>query len=249
MRVAALMLSYNRYELLKKTLEHNMSNAEYPFDLYIWDNGSTDERVISYLKSLADIEGIKGIALGHENTGIAKTFNALLSSVCRAGYDAFIFMANDILEPDNWLRDRVNYMKMIPDSGMVSIAVGDHGYPSRMNNGMIIHPGHVIGQFMVSREVLDTVGGLREDFGLYGPIDNDYNVRCELMGYVNYYLPRVKAIHLDDKNDTQYGYSKSEQVSKTWPEFVNTLPRYNDANNVYIPFDGQMTIDMKEYVQ
>lgn len=245
MKVAVLMLSYNRFELLKQTIEHNRSNAGYPFDLYIWDNGSTDLRVKPFLNSLS---GAKHVMYDYENSGIARPFNLLLRDI-GANYDAFVFMANDILEPDNWLRDRVNYMKMIPNSGMVSIAVGNHNYPSRMNNGMIIHPGHVIGQFMISREVFDTIGYLREDFGLYGPIDNDYNIRCEKMGYVNYYLPVVKAIHLDDKDDTQYGYSKSEQVSKTWAEFVNTLPRYNDLDNVYIPFDGQMTIDMKEYVQ
>ncbi|WP_343668712.1 glycosyltransferase [Chitinophaga sp.] len=245
MRVAALMLSYNRYELLQQTIEHNRNNAGHPFDLYIWDNGSTDSRVRSYLNSLSNVSGIIFEA---ENVGIARPFNSILSVIANK-YDAFIFMANDILEPDNWLRDRVNYMQTVLNSGMVSISVGDHNYPSRMNNGMIIHPGHVIGQFMISREVFDTIGYMREDFGLYGPIDNDYNVRCERMGYVNYYLPAVKAIHLDDKDDIKYGYSKSEQVSKTWPEFVNTLQRYIDIENIYIPFDGQMTIDMKEYVQ
>lgn len=246
MKVAVLMLSYNRYEILRQTVEHNTTNAGHPFDLYIHDNGSTDYRVVPYLESIK--HKFELLRFDRCNKGIAVPFNSFLRALGDK-YDAFVFMANDILEPDNWLRDRVNYMKMIPNSGMVSIAVGEHGYPSRMDNGMIIHPGHVIGQFMISREVFDTVGYLREDFGLYGPIDNDYNIRCERMGYINYYLPGVKAIHLDDNDDTKYGYSKSEQVSRTWPEFVNTLSRYNDINNVYIPFDGQMTIDMKEYVQ
>lgn len=244
MKVAVLMLSYNRFDILKKTLTHNMKNAGHPFDLYIWDNGSTDPKVRKYLEKL---KGVKSVIFEKSNTGIAHPFNVMLNEL-KEKYDAFQFMANDILEPDNWLLTKVNYLKAIPDSGMISIALGDHLYPYAEINGMPLYPGHVIGQFLISRAVVESLGAFREDFGKYGPIDNDYNVRCDRKRFLNYYLPDLQAVHLDDNDNMKYGYDKAAQVEKTWPEFVASLPRYNDTYNCYIPFDGQLTHNMKDHV-
>jgi GT2 family glycosyltransferase len=248
MKVAVLMLSYNRYELLTKTLPHNIKNARYPFDLYVWDNGSTDPRVMDFLKVqqwYMLTEPSDGI-----NRGIAQPFNHLMDMAFRSGgYDAVVFMANDIKEPKNWLAERVKYLKAIPNSGMVSVACSKHDYRPKSINGLMLYPGHVIGQFMISRQVFDKVGYFREDFGHYGPIDNDYNVRCDRLGFTSYYLPDLKAIHLDDKDDQKYGYSKKEKVKETWQQFTQDVQRYADPTACYIPYNGQTTINMNDHVR
>lgn len=246
MKVAVLMLSYNRYELLKKTTSHNLKNAGAPFDLFVWDNGSTDQRVIEYLKGLVPPERL---FLSRENLGIARPFNELMLQTWSLGYDAVMFMANDIKEPDKWLAKRIAYLTTIPESGMVSVALGNHQCRRRMLHKLPVDAGHVIGQFMISFEAFQKVGYFREDFGLYGPIDNDYNIRCERLGLVNYYIPGIKGEHLDDKDDKKYGYSKSEQVKKTWEQFTGDLSRYNDPAACYVPYDGQTTFQMLDYVQ
>jgi GT2 family glycosyltransferase len=244
MKVAVLMLSFNRYELLKKTLPHNANNAGYPFDLYIWDNGSTDIRVRQYLDSL---HNVKSVIFNKENAGIAKPFNDMLNVIWQ-DYDAFLFMANDIKEPKNWLLHRVTYAQVIPESGMISVACGPHNYRQTTINHLPVYAGDVIGQFMITRKVFEKVGYFREDFGLYGPIDNDYNIRCRQLGFVNYYIPGITANHLDDKDDKKYGYSKKDKVKETWQQFTQDVQRYADTEACYIPYDGQLTMNMKDYV-
>jgi GT2 family glycosyltransferase len=244
MKVAVLMLSFNRYELLKKTLTHNVNNAGYPFDLYVWDNGSSDIRVRQYLETLPNV---KSVVFNNENAGIAKPFNDMLNVICQ-DYDAFVFMANDIKEPKHWLLHRVSAAKAIQSSGMISVACSPHNYRLTVINGMSVYTGDVIGQFMITRQVFEKVGYLREDFGLYGPIDNDYNIRCRQLGFVNYYIPGISAIHLDDKDDKKYGYSKKDKVKETWQQFTQDVQRYADTEACYIPYDGQLTMNMKDNV-
>jgi len=246
MKVAVLMLSFNRYELLKKTLTHNLKNAGCEFDLFIWDNGSTDPRVSEYLKT---VPGVKYLFFNKDNIGIARPFNILMDMAFNSDrYDAVMFMANDIKEPKNWLLERVKYLEAIPDSGMVSVALADHNYRPGIRNGQRIYPGHVIGQFIISRACFLATGYFREDFGHYGPIDNDYNVRSNQLGFISYYLPTLRGIHLDDKDDRKYGYSKKEKVKETWEQFKQDISRYADPAACYIPYDGQLTINMKDYV-
>lgn len=248
MKVAVLMLSFNRYELLKKTLTHNLKNAGYEFDLFIWDNDSTDIRVIDYLKQVI-IPNTDRLTLNDHNAGIAKPFNVMMNRAFATGYDAVMFMANDIKEPKNWLLERIKHLEAIRDSGMVSVALADHNYRPVIRNGLRIYPGHVIGQFIISRECFEKVGYFREDFGHYGPIDNDYNTRCDQLGFVSYYLPNMRGVHLDDKDDRKYGYSKKEKVKETWQQFTQDIQRYADPAACYIPYDGQTTMNMSDYVR
>lgn len=247
MKVAVLMLSYNRFEMIQQALRHNTFNAGYDFDLFIWDNGSTDMRVPEFLSHVQNGEWCKKIWYSLDNKGISYAFNQMLEHV-QHSYDAFVFMANDIKEPNNWLADRVRYLKAFPRSGMISISPHQvrPDYPEMSISGMPLYAGDVIGQFMISRQVLEKVGAFREDFGEYGPIDNDYNYRCSMAGFVNYYIPG-KALHMDDKDNTQYGYDKQQRIEKTWLEHVDSLRNY-DVSNIYIPLTGEHTINMKDNV-
>lgn len=267
------MLSFERYDTLKRVLEHNMANAGYPFDLFVWDNGSKDQRV----KDLLKVSKYHSLWLMRENSGIAKPLNDMMQCAFNEGYDAFHVMANDILEPDNWLRDKVGFIQLLDkphiplvngrllgspnhttvSSGMVSIPPGEHNYsevtpcfdPSDkpdIDGPIRYYPGDVIGQFMISREVYEKVGAFREDFGHYGPIDNDYNARCAAMGFVNYYIPG-RSIHLGSDNPG-YGYDKATVVHETWPRHMDNVCRYlEDPSTAYIPPAGECTINMKQF--
>jgi len=243
MKVAILMLSYERYDTLVQVLPNNLQNAGCSVDLFILDQGSKDPRVLEIISSLRNGDTLRA-GMWHfrnDNIGIAAGFNYLLRQ--HPGYDAYQFMANDILEQPGWVAKKVEYLKAIPDSGMVSIPCGDHGYPSRKAGGLWLHPGDVIGQFMISRQVYEKVGAFREDFGKYGPVDNDYNIRCAKAGFTNYYLPGMKAVHLDDHANDLYGYDKAAAVAKSWPEFMATV---SDQEYFIAPED--YNINAKEYV-
>lgn len=241
MKVAIIMLSFERFDTLSRVLPNNLQHAD-GADLFVLDQGSADPRVLPLLK-----EHAKEVFTLPDNVGISKGFNFLLKYCYDLGYDAFQFMANDILEGAGWISQKVGYLKAIPNSGMVSIALGDHGYKSRQVNGAWINPGHVIGQFMINRTAYEELGALREDFGKYGPIDLDYNVRCERFGRVNYYLPILRATHLDDYANQLYGYDKAKQVQDTWPSFVNSAAMYEDLAYCHIP-NGEYTINAEQFV-
>ncbi|MEZ2446115.1 glycosyltransferase family 2 protein [Chitinophaga sp. RCC_12] len=243
MRVAVLMLSYERYDTLKQILEHNMNNAGYPFDLFVWDNGSKDERVIPLLDSVAKI-----VWKCDRNYGIAAPFNVMIDHCYRCGYDAFHVMANDIFEPSNWLADKIRYLAGIPMSGMISICPGEMPYlPSYLSMDLPCHMGDVIGQFMISRRVYEKVGGFNEEFGNYGPIDNDYNARCAVSGFVNYYIPG-QSQHIDSSPADLYGYDKAAAVAKTWPIHEANVRKYSEnPESAYIPVDGECIVNMKQF--
>lgn len=173
--------------------------------------------------------------------GIAGGFNHLLWSF--PNYNYYQLMANDIVEPPGWVSRKLEAYDHIPGSGLVSICPGQHSYAPRCVDGMWHHPGDVIGQFMLRAEVFEKVGYFRNDFGPYGPIDNDYNVRCRKAGFTNYYLAGLQSIHLDDHDNTLYGYDKAAAVRDTWPKFMESL---NDSE-YFIP-NGECIINAKQHV-
>lgn len=240
MKVAIIMLSYERFDTLVKVLPNNLLDAP-DADLFVLDQGSTDPRILPLLKDYA-----KEVFTLPDNVGIPRGFNFLLKYCYDLGYDAFQFMANDIAEPAGWIKEKVKHLQAIPNSGMVSIALESHEYCSKNVNGMWVNPGHVIGQFMISRGAYEKLGALREDFGKYGPIDIDYNIRCERLGLLNYYLPGLRAQHLDDRANDLYGYDKAKQVSDTWPDLIESVSRYDNTEYCHIP-NGEYTINADQY--
>lgn len=234
---------------MPQVLQHNIETAGHPFDLYVWDNASTQQETRDFI--IDNSHGgsfFKKAYMCINNLGISKPLNKMLNEL-QHSYDAFVFMANDIKEPSMWLYDRVKYLQAFPRSGMISISPHEvrPAYPEASISGMQIYMGDVIGQFMISKQVLNKVGAFREDFGEYGPIDNDYNYRCAMAGFVNYYIPG-KAIHMPEETPTDYGYNKEERIAETWKEHVATLSRYNIPENIYIPLNGDLTANMRDHV-
>lgn len=247
MKVAVLLLSYERYETLKRTLEHNIANAGCEFELWVLDQRSDDVRVVSYLADLRRHPYCRYVNIAPKNLGIAAGFNYLMRQASVAnggvGYDYYQFIANDILEPENWLINKIRAIQSIPNSGMVSIPVGDHAFaPVKLGNQWT-YPGDVIGQFMISAEVWKKVGAFREEWGHYSPVDIDYNARCRKAGFINYYINSPRAIHLDDKDRNLYGYNKDEAIARTWPLYGESLKE----EDYHIP-NGDTNFNAPEYV-
>lgn len=244
MKIAVLMLSYERYDTLVKTLTNNVAKAGCEFDLFVLEQGSSDPRVEKYLLSLPAHTGnlkFKYIYTTPHNVGIAAGFNNLMGNAPH--YDFYQFIANDIMEPDNWLIDKVQAIQTIPNSGMVSVPVGEHALAPVKMADQWVYPGDVIGQYMISREVWDKVGAFREEWGQYSPVDLDYNRRCVKAGFVNYYLSGKVAEHLEQGDRELYGYNKDAEIARTWPLFSDSLKEAD----YHIP-PGEYTMNAKEHV-
>jgi GT2 family glycosyltransferase len=200
---AVICLAYGREDLTAKTLAHNLPIAGMPFGLFVINK-----------------------------RGIAKALNKGLHEAYLKGYDNFTFIANDILEPEDWLKKRVDAIK--PDCGMISIALHDI---------QEITYTDVIGNILITRETVDKIGYFNESMGDYAPIDNDYNSRCRALGLRNYYVPG-HALHLDPSSDTIYGYSKKGAINSTWNSHEVDNGKYQNGDKaIYIPY----TIDQPEF--
>ena len=73
MGIAIVVVTYNRLEYTKKTIERLLSDTD-DFDLYIWDNASTDETP-EYLKDGLSDPRIQEVILSKENVGQTGAMN------------------------------------------------------------------------------------------------------------------------------------------------------------------------------
>lgn len=155
-------------------------------------------------------------------TGIAYAINKGLSHFNFEYIDYVTIMGNDILEPDNWLQTRNDYMhdKTI---GICSIPLG--GF-----NGDSLD---LIGNFTISKETINKIGAFNEELDPYGAIDLDYCTRCRAAGFHTKYIPSTKATHIEQNGIDAYGYNKMDLVKKTWDLHNSNVSEYSNGTKAY----------------
>lgn len=110
MKYASLcILSYQRPKFLAQGIESLLRNAEYPLELIVHDDGSTDTELRDYLHRLADSGMVSLIMMnppGHnEGQGIA------LNRMFHAARGDYIFkLDQDLLYSPGWLRRAVEIL-------------------------------------------------------------------------------------------------------------------------------------------
>jgi len=231
MKVSIIMITIDRYEQTKKTLDKILNNTGYEdFELLVADNGSIDERVIDYIKSLKPAVHL----INKENKGVARTLNQL---ILRAKGDYIVHTGNDIDLPDNWMAEMVKYHKLIPNTGICAIHTVEEKHELVNINGVEVHAGkRVFGPKMYSRNLIDKIGYYREDYHPYGMEDSDLALRSHYSGFVNYYIPGLQAIHEghDCGQKTEYRQMKNESLIRNSKIFEKLAPTFKEGKNLYI---------------
>ncbi len=97
-RVAIITLTRDRLEYTKACLQRLWETETFPFDHFVWDNGSEDGTV-EWLSENRD--KFESLHLHPENVGISLAHNAFLDHVDGAGYDVVIKLDNDC-----WVKTR-----------------------------------------------------------------------------------------------------------------------------------------------
>lgn len=112
-----LLLTFNRKELLQRTLESIWERTRTPYRLIVIDNGSSDGTV-EYLKSIEDkVE----LVLLEENIGICPAYNEGFKFV---ESEYFITTQDDLLPPDlepDWLSQMLDLLKRRPTYGGIAM--------------------------------------------------------------------------------------------------------------------------------
>jgi len=238
-KVAILMLTMGRVEMTRKTWAHNLNNAGCEFDLFWWDNGSTTEDLWE-MAGMLDKYGdrVKFTEYSDNNVGIAKALNAMIRQAYKQGYDYFMTMANDILEPENWLRDRVGAAQKIENTAVVAIPPSHTGvtrYKREGISGIKIDNGQVIGNWLITRLAVEKIGYYNESYGNYAPLDLDYCDRCAFAKLKTYYLSDMTANHIGDpaQNPKDYQEAKEQSLRESWPKYTKNVSLYRMGINIY----------------
>lgn len=158
-------------------------------------------------------------------TGISYAINKGLRYFNYDYIEYVTIMSNDILEPDNWLKTRNDYME--------DKTIGICSIPLDGFNGDTLD---LIGNFTISAEAINKIGAFNEELDPYGAIDLDYCTRCRAAGLHTKFIPNTKATHIEQNNIDAYGYNKMDLVKKTWDLHNQNVSEYsNRTKSYYIP--------------
>ena len=139
--------------------------------------------------------------------GIANSLNDGIDLMLSTKTDAVAFLANDIIEPENWLAKKIEAIQTYPDAGVVASSI--HEIETEIRNQLIIS------NWLIPKTTIEKVGYFQEAMFPYGPIDLDYCQRCWAAGLKTYYVKDCLALHIGSHaTGNEYGWSKDEAVAE-----------------------------------
>jgi len=154
--------------------------------------------------------------------GIADAMNEAIDVALIDNFDAIAYLANDIIESDNWLAKKVEALQTYPSAGIVASSLD-------FVRGTI-QSEHIISNWLLSMAVVDKIGIFNDSMFPYGPIDLDYCERANLSGFNTYYVMNCKAEHLGNHaGGNEYGWDKGALVQKYWPQHVEDVYLYRNG--------------------
>jgi glycosyltransferase involved in cell wall biosynthesis len=124
-RVTVALLTYiphldgyfqNRFEILQLTLASLVANTSQPYDLLVFDNGSTG-KIVDYLQELQKQGNIRYLFLSSENIGKIGAFELLFNA---APGELVAYSDDDIYFYPGWLEAHLELLEAFPMVGMVS---------------------------------------------------------------------------------------------------------------------------------
>lgn len=155
--------------------------------------------------------------------GIANALNEAIDIALVDGYDAIAYLANDIIEPKDWLVKKVEALQTYPNAGIVASSL------DRARLG--IKSEHIISNWLLSIEVVKQIGIFNESMFPYGPIDLDYCERANLAGFNTYYVKDCLAEHIGGHaTGDEYGYNKNELLLNNWAKHEADIRGYRDGS-------------------
>ena len=157
-----------------------------------------------------------------DETGISYAINKGLRHFNYDYVNYVTIMGNDILEPDNWLLSRNEFMQD-KTIGICSIPLA----------GFSMDSLDLIGNFTISSEAIKRLGAFNEELDPYGAIDLDYCTRCRAAGLHTKFIPSTKAIHIEQNGSDAYGYNKMDLVKKTWDLHNKNVSEYSNGTKAY----------------
>lgn len=230
-----MIVTFNRINLTKQTIDDLYNSANADFDLVIIDNGSTDGTV-EYLKTLKNVITV----FNEENKGIARGRNQGLLEANKLNTEWYVTLDNDVLLPKYWLRDCIEILQTDPTFGMIGVNFEPNNYPLiKAGNKMIQEKskGNLGTACSVyNRKLHKMLGYYNTNYSqFYGLEDSDHGLRARVLGIKMGYLAE-KGIHLGDNEIGEYREFKTKQHDSYVDKFKeNASLYYSGKKPIYIP--------------
>lgn len=242
MKVGCILITCGRPELTLQVIKHNFWNSGKNADVYLVDNGSTEQE----LEQVVNAYQFKAVHRFDENKGIAHAINAGIDMALKDDCDAVVTLANDILMPDGWLATLVEYAGKIENTGMAGIHCVEGLGPINEEG---VHPTYTaFGNVLIPKAAIEKIGYFNTDFDPYGMQDADYAVRLNESGFINFYVPNLKADHIghDVGDGSAYRAMKDESLSKAGDIFATAVEKYRQTKNYYLPANQKESEQLPE---
>ncbi len=215
--VALVIPTHNRLEYTKKCIPRLLEDTTEQFDLYLWDNASTDE-TSEYLKSLKDNRIIE-VVLSKENMGQTGAMNHVWG---KTKAELVGKLDNDCLVTPGWTRTLARAHKEISKLG----AIGTwHFFPDDFdyerakhkiqkfgNHQIFRHPWIAGSGFILKRNIF-TQQGFWKSGAHVGT--SYYFLKMAAAGYINgWYYPLILQEHMDDQKSSHCLIKNKETFCK-----------------------------------
>ncbi len=235
--VVAIVVTYNRCELLRECIEH-LKKSEYPADILIVDNASTDgtaQMVSEYVNNTDVFYANTGA-----NIGGAGGFNYGIKRAYEMGYEYFWLMDDDtMVNPDSLATLLDTVSKCGNDFGFISsMALWTDGSPCYMNyhdistqwsmdkkllqNGIIRISAATFVSFFTRREVVESVGLPIKEYFIWGD-DTEYSLRIS-KHFPCYLNANSTVIHKMKENQATFQFYEIQdaaRVERMWYSIRN----------------------------
>jgi hypothetical protein len=180
-------------------------------------------RPMNIIDENISIAGMQSFDIKYINTeGIANAMNEGIYAFQEGEYDYLAYLANDIIEPKDWLVKKINAIESYPDAGIIASSLDIPVFDMKND--------HIISNWLMNKKVIDMIGLFNESMFPYGPIDLDYCERVWVGGLKTYYCIDCVAHHVGSHaTGNEYGWDKSELVGKYWKIYEDNIIAYKDG--------------------
>ncbi|MFT7169920.1 MAG: SAM-dependent methyltransferase [Paracoccaceae bacterium] len=234
MKVAVLVVSRNRPDLVASLASYLERNSSIDHDLYVIEAGTDDDKLCEHSTVRYADDDFRGKAFAH---------NVALEEARRAArekgehYDYYWILMNDLVFPEgeDAMRTLVKSMEASPKLGILSPTCADGQYPSskrRPAGGWRpVTTCDYLG-FMIRAEIVETIGFLNPDFKYCWGAIHELAHLCYSHGWTVAYSDDVEYQHL---GGTTYGAPGTRTISRE--EYQKRAKRhaYSYFSEVYGP--------------
>jgi GT2 family glycosyltransferase len=230
-----LVVSYNALERTRRCLEalRRTADPRHPIEIVVVDNGSTDGSA-EFLGVQADVDFVRNA----DNAGAPRARN---QAIGRARGEYLVFLDNDVVVTDGWLRRLLFHAEVDGRSGCVGPLTDRAGHNQQIEYAgtastedverfaaqrAAAHERKYKNQtlmtsfcMLVRRGVVDEIGGFDERFSPWGFEDDDFSMRAALAGFRNRVALDVFVRH-EHYGSSAKTAAHTQLLARNWSRFT-----------------------------